>query len=312
MKSALVFGHVNVGKSTLLGHLLYKLDYITEHEFKQLLTNAEACGKERSVFARIMDCTVEEQESGNTYEYNMVKLKYSNQEYIFYDTPGHHIFLAQFIDALTNAPATVILIVSAEVKELESSISSGFIREYTIICRCLGITKLVVAINKMDKIKWGDYEIIKNRVQQIVGKIGYNATYIVCNGFTGEGLTERTSYYPEVPCLLETLIDEPYKETSDCIMSNKCLIHAIIFDKIPLSAGWSGVAHLGKQTEVCKIIKVFNSEKCSVPFVKNSNAYVLLEFAKPLNYHRNSRLILRNGESTIAGGVVMTKDKSVS
>lgn len=307
MHSAMVFGHVNVGKSTLLGHLLLKMGKIDGHELHKLEDIAKEKKRERSVFAYIMDAE-EEQDSGNTYVYKTVDMEYQEKAYRFYDTPGHRVCVAQFIEAAQQNPGTGILIVSAESSELESSITSGLVEEYTIMCRCLGIKNLVVAINKMDKIGWDDYGAVTARVLEIVKPIGYNPTFIPCNAFTGHGLTERTEYYPEAPSLLETITRDPERPAvpASTTKASRCRARIKIFRKTLITKGWSAACHIGETVVEGQVIGLFKDGKSTL-CVQTGEATVVLLFPKEIEFHEKQRIILRNcaNNTTVAGGLIV-------
>ena len=327
-KSAIFFGHVNVGKSTFLGHTLKKMGFINDHDFDVLTEMATVNKKSRSVFAYILDITAEEQSTGNTMEYNVQCITYQNVKYTFYDTPGHRQFIKHFIDAVYAGASTGVLLVSAEPHEFQSSLTSGVVKEYSIICRCAGIRNLVVVINKMDKIEWGDYSAIQMTVEEIVKPIGYKAKYIVCNGFTGEGLTSRTKKYPNIPCLIEVLSSDQTRILSSDIyqtgsgfsfekLVSQCDIRIKIFRQTFITAGWSGVCHFmitngsglgsgsGSGIEIVTVESVRDKTNLPTLFVKEGEAVLQIKFDTPVQLRNNDRIILRNGDETIAGGLVL-------
>jgi GTPase len=308
MRSAMVFGHVNVGKSTLLGHLLLKMGKISTHDFQILQAAAKENRRERSAFAYIMDNCKEEQESGNTHEYNTSEIEYMGHHYRFHDTPGHRVYITQFIEAVNQGPGTAILIVSADMSELESSISSGVLEEYTIMCRCLGIKNLVVAINKLDKIKWGDYEPVCQKVREIIGDLGYNLTFVPCTAYTGEGLTERTLYYPEAPCLLECISDDPPPKTlSDPCEANQCTAHIKIFRKTLITKGWSATCHIGASIVECEVLQVFDKKKKPCLTACTGEVILVLKIKPQCLVFTGQRILLRNpaNNTTVAGGLIL-------
>ena len=205
-KSVMFFGHVNVGKSTTLGHLLSAMGYVTEHEMEKLSNEAELNGKTKSKFAYVADSDVSEQRSGNTHQRVRIEHVYEGTKYIFYDTPGHKHLVAEFISAVNEVPTTAVLLVPAKYKDYLGTVESGVIREYTRICKCLGIKNLVVAINKMDSIEWStEWHQVRDHMREVLAAIRYNeAIFVPCSGYTLDGIMSRSAQYPDSPCLLET------------------------------------------------------------------------------------------------------------
>ena len=334
VKSALVFGHVNVGKSTLLGHMLLLMDYINIHEFDKLSKMANINGKRQSSFAYILDSSEEEQKTGNTHEYVDICLKYKDEDYKFYDTPGHHCLITEFIQALYRKPSTAVLIVSAVMDELESSITSGVIQEYTVLARCVGIKNLVVCVNKMDKIAWGNFSSIEEKITQRILHIGYKPIFIPVSGFLGEGLTHRTKAYPNLPCLLELIKEDPKEDKQDPKEDKEdpkedkedpkedkedpkvdCKedpndrktvnIRIKVFSPTLISAGWTGICHYANNNAKSFIVqKVYTLKGKEIPYVNNKDCLLTIEFDVCITIVKKSRVIIRNGDKTIAGGIV--------
>lgn len=205
-KSVMFFGHVNVGKSTTLGHLLSSMGYISEHEMEKLSNDAKLNGKDKSKFAYVADSDISEQRSGNTHERVRIEHVFGDTKYIFYDTPGHKHLVAEFISAVNEIPTTAVLLIPAKYKDYLNTVDSGVIKEYTRICKCIGIKNLVVAVNKMDSIDWSDeWHKVRDHMREVLTAIRYNdVTFVPCSGYTLEGILKRSAKYPDDPSLIET------------------------------------------------------------------------------------------------------------
>lgn len=327
-KSALFFGHVNVGKSTTLGHLFKKLKGISDedHEFSRLKELAIQNKKPRSEFAYLLDTSVEEQQTGNTHEINRETIEYSDGiTYTFYDTPGHRQYIQHFVDAAYAGVTTGVLIVSAEPGDFKSSLISGVVEEYTIICRCVGIKNLVVMINKMDKIDWSmDYKNVQKAVFDIVTTIGYkDPQFIVCSGYGGQGLIERTEKYPDIPCLLEVLqMDDTdadvgkSKPKAPRTKVTKCLVVFQLFRKSFITTGWKGVCHYvadGASVTNAALVDIVVdaiwdlSGKQRILCLQEGKARLALTLASPVSLYDKGRLLIRDGDKTVGGGIVVFK-----
>jgi len=195
-------GAVDCGKSTLAGHLLYKLGGISEHDVQQIQN--KCTGKETSqMWSRVLDIYEEEQMRGKTNEFDFKDITYNNKHFTIIDTPGHKIFSREMIIGLlrfSNEPIIAILVLSAAKKEFESGWKNqetnilGQTKEDIFLVRAAGINNIIIAINKMDYINWDfeRYQYIKNESYNYIKKFGFDTiNYIPLSGFQGIGLVNN-------------------------------------------------------------------------------------------------------------------------
>ncbi len=209
-----VIGHVDHGKSTLVGHLLFRLGFVDEKTLRQLEDEAKKKGKESFKFAWLMDRLKEERERGLTIDLSFVKFETKKYYFTIIDAPGHRDFIKNMITGASQADAA-ILVVSARKGEFEAGMSAeGQTREHLILAKTMGIDQIIVAINKMDA---PDVQYSKQRYEQIVAilkkfmkGLGYKVDeipYIPVSAWTGENLIERSPNMPwyNGPTLVEAL-----------------------------------------------------------------------------------------------------------
>ncbi len=209
-----VIGHVDHGKSTLVGHLLYRLGYIDEKKMKELEEQAKAKGKESFKFAWILDKMKEERERGITIDLTFMKFETKKYVFTIIDAPGHRDFIKNMITGASQADAA-ILVVSARKGEFEAGMSQeGQTREHLLLARTMGIDQIIVAVNKMDA---PDVNYSKERYEQIVSilkkfmkGLGYNPDqipFIPVSAWKGDNLIERSPNMPwyNGPTLVEAL-----------------------------------------------------------------------------------------------------------
>ena len=209
-----VIGHVDHGKSTLVGHLLYRLGYIDEKKMKELEEQAKAKGKESFKFAWILDKMKEERERGITIDLTFMKFETKKYVFTIIDAPGHRDFIKNMITGASQADAA-ILVVSARKGEFEAGMSQeGQTREHLLLARTMGIEQIIVAVNKMDA---PDVNYSKERYEQIVSilkkfmkGLGYNpdqVPFIPVSAWKGDNLIERSPNMPwyNGPTLVEAL-----------------------------------------------------------------------------------------------------------
>ena len=135
----IVSGHVDHGKSTLLGFLLYKygqiyneedklVPFITEHDMENLRKKAQELGMPGWEYAYVLDICSEERESGKTFNYTAIDFEYKNKSYRCIDTPGHKCYIRELLAALNDdqeQSMVGVLLISAIENEFISGITAG-------------------------------------------------------------------------------------------------------------------------------------------------------------------------------------------
>ena len=211
----LVFiGHVDHGKSTTVGRLLFEAGDISEQELRKLKEKAEALGKSGFEFAFVMDHLKEEQERGVTIDLAHKKFETDKYYFTIIDAPGHRDFIKNMITGASQADAGVLVVSSEGIKEQT--------KEHAFLARTLGVGQMIVAINKLDMVNYDQakYEAIKKEVEALLTQVGYKpeqVQYIPEAAFPGDNVTkksEKMSWY-EGPTLLQALdqLNEPEKPT---------------------------------------------------------------------------------------------------
>jgi elongation factor 1-alpha len=207
-------GHVDHGKSTTTGHLLYLAGVIDERTIKAYEEEAKKLGKETFKFAWVLDNLKEERERGLTIDLRFLKFETPKYFFTVIDAPGHRDFVKNMITGASQADAA-ILFVSAKRGEFEAGIGpGGQTREHAFLAFTLGVHQLVVAVNKMDdaSVGWKQerYEEIKNEISRMLKMIGYKVEkipFVPTSGWTGDNLVKRSDKMPwyKGPSLLEAL-----------------------------------------------------------------------------------------------------------
>ncbi len=209
-----VIGHVDHGKSTLVGHILYRLGLVDQKTLQMLEEEAKKKGKETFKYAWLLDKLKEERERGVTIA--LTYMKFETRKYIFtiIDAPGHRDFIKNMITGASQADAA-LLVVSARKGEFEAGMSpEGQTREHAILAKTMGINQLIVAVNKMDATEppWSQkrYEQIKTILGKFLKSLGYDISkipFIPVSAWTGDNLIERSPNMPwyDGPTLVEAL-----------------------------------------------------------------------------------------------------------
>ncbi|KAF9321432.1 HBS1-like protein [Podila horticola] len=193
-----VIGHVDAGKSTLMGHLLYLQGEVNEKTIRKHERDAQKIGKASFAFAWVLDETGEERARGITMDVGVTKFETEHRRFTLLDAPGHRDFIPNMISGTAQADVA-ILVVDATTGEFESGFdANGQTKEHALLARSLGVQQLVVAVNKLDAVQWSEA-----RFQEIVSKLELflvkdasfkksNLIFIPCSGFTGENLVKRS------------------------------------------------------------------------------------------------------------------------
>ncbi|XP_069579651.1 HBS1-like protein isoform X1 [Brachyistius frenatus] len=193
-----VIGHVDAGKSTLMGHLLYLLGNVNKRTMHKYEQESKKVGKASFAYAWVLDETGEERDRGVTMDVGMTKFETNSKVVTLMDAPGHKDFIPNMITGAAQADVAV-LVVDASRGEFEAGFEAGGqTREHALLVRSLGVTQLAVAVNKMDQVNWQ-----QERFQEITSKLGHflkqagfkesDVFYIPTSGLSGENLVAKSS-----------------------------------------------------------------------------------------------------------------------
>jgi elongation factor 1-alpha len=207
-----VIGHVDSGKSTTTGHLIYKCGGIDKRTIEKFEKEAQEMGKGSFKYAWVLDKLKAERERGITIDIALWKFETPKFYITVIDAPGHRDFIKNMITGTSQADCAVLVIASG-VGEFEAGISKeGQTREHALLAYTLGVKQMIVVINKMDSINWAQerYEEIKKEVSSFIKKVGYNPeliNFVPISGWAGDNMIERSpnmAWY-KGPTLLEAL-----------------------------------------------------------------------------------------------------------
>ncbi|MEM3616922.1 MAG: translation elongation factor EF-1 subunit alpha [Candidatus Bathyarchaeia archaeon] len=209
-----IMGHVDHGKSTTTGHMLYLAGVVDERTVKAYEEEARKLGKETFKFAWILDNLKEERERGLTIDLRFLKFETKKYYFTIIDAPGHRDFVKNMITGASQADGA-ILFVSAKRGEFEAGIGpGGQTREHAFLAFTLGVNQLVVAVNKMDDptVNWSQerYNEVKNEVARMLKMVGYKVEkvpFVPTSGWTGDNLVKPSEKMPwyKGPTLIEAL-----------------------------------------------------------------------------------------------------------
>ena len=191
-----VIGHVDAGKSTLMGHLLYQLGEVNQRVMHKYEQESKKLGKGSFAFAWVLDETEEERARGVTMDIAQTRFETPKKIITLLDAPGHKDFIPNMITGTAQADVA-ILVINATKGEFETGFElGGQTREHAILARSLGVTQLIVAVNKMDTVDWLDsrYDDITKKLGLFLKQVGYkecDISFIPCSGLSGVNLTGK-------------------------------------------------------------------------------------------------------------------------
>ncbi|KAL6450476.1 HBS1 Elongation factor 1 alpha-like protein [Candida maltosa Xu316] len=197
-KSFVVIGHVDAGKSTLMGRLLYDFGIVDAKTVNKLVKEAEKAGKGSFALAWIMDQTEEERSHGVTVDICATDFETDTTKFTAIDAPGHKDFVPQMIGGVSQADFA-LLVVDSITGEFEAGFAlDGQTKEHTILAKNFGIEKICVAINKMDKEDWDQhrFETIKSQMLEFLTgpDVEFDKSqvdFIPISGLTGNNVVKR-------------------------------------------------------------------------------------------------------------------------
>jgi len=209
-----VIGHVDSGKSTTTGHLIYKCGGIDKRTIEKFEKEAKDMGKGSFKYAWVLDKLKAERERGITIDIALWKFETAKYYCTIIDAPGHRDFIKNMITGTSQADCAV-LVVASGTGEFEAGISkTGQTREHALLAYTLGVKQLIVLVNKMDdkSVLWSEarYTEIKTEVSGFIKKIGYDpekVAFVPISGWLGDNMLEKSPNLPwyKGPTLLESL-----------------------------------------------------------------------------------------------------------
>ncbi|KAJ7254062.1 P-loop containing nucleoside triphosphate hydrolase protein [Mycena haematopus] len=222
--NVVVIGHVDSGKSTTTGHLIYKCGGIDKRTIEKFEKEAAELGKGSFKYAWVLDKLKAERERGITIDIALWKFETPKFVVTVIDAPGHRDFIKNMITGTSQADCA-ILIIAGGTGEFEAGISKdGQTREHALLAFTLGVRQLIVAVNKMDTTKWSEdrfNEIIKE-TSTFIKKVGYNPksiAFVPISGWHGDNMLEESTNMPWFKGWT--------KETKAGVVKGKTLLEAI-------------------------------------------------------------------------------------
>ena len=183
-------GHVDAGKSTIVGRLLFDSGAVSEQEMKKLKDEAEKHGKSGFEFAYVMEKIKEERERGVTIDLAYRKILTQKYQITIIDAPGHRDFVKNMITGASQADSAFLVIAAPAGVQPQTT-------EHLWLLRTMGVKNLCVAINKMDAVEYKEetYNKVKEEVGKLLQGVGIKAEdteFIACSGLQGDNIANKS------------------------------------------------------------------------------------------------------------------------
>jgi len=209
-----VIGHVDAGKSTTTGHLIYKCGGIDKRTIEKFEKEAAELGKGSFKYAWVLDKLKAERERGITIDIALWKFESPKYTFTVIDAPGHRDFIKNMITGTSQADIA-ILVVASGTGEFEAGIAKdGQTREHALLAFTLGVKQMIVGVNKMDDksvmYSKARFDEIVTEVSSYLANVGYKpkkVKFVPISGWSGDNMIDRSSNTPwyKGPYLLEAL-----------------------------------------------------------------------------------------------------------
>lgn len=198
-------GHVDAGKSTCVGRIMFDGGAVSEQEMAKLKAEAQKYGKARFEFAYVMDNIKEERERGVTIDLSYKKLMTQKFEITIIDAPGHRDFVKNMITGASQADAAFLVIAAPAGVQPQTT-------EHLWLLRTMGVKNLAIAVNKMDAVDYKEdrFKAVKEEVGKLLKQVGINpdnTPFLAVSGLQGDNIYKKTDKMPwyKGPTILEQI-----------------------------------------------------------------------------------------------------------
>ncbi|PBP17260.1 P-loop containing nucleoside triphosphate hydrolase [Diplocarpon rosae] len=191
-----VIGHVDAGKSTLMGRLLYDLNVVDQRTIDRYKKEAEKMGKSSFALAWVLDQGTEERSRGVTIDIATNKFETEKTSFTILDAPGHRDFIPNMIAGAAQADFA-ILVVDASTGSFESGLK-GQTKEHALLVRSMGVQRIIIAVNKLDTVSWSEERFleIRNQISAFLTAAGFhpkNVSFVPCSGLLGDNIARHST-----------------------------------------------------------------------------------------------------------------------
>jgi elongation factor 1 alpha-like protein len=192
-----VIGHVDHGKSTLMGRVMLDTGAVPQRDIDKYRKEATEKGKGSFALAWVMDTSSDERERGVTVDIAQHFFSTEKADFVILDAPGHRDFVPNMIGGAAMADLGVLVV---DANQLESGLR-GQTKEHVLLARAVGLKRMIVAVNKMDGTipEWnqGAFEDVSSQVMKLLQATGFqeeNIKVVPCSGLNGDNVVKAPSH----------------------------------------------------------------------------------------------------------------------
>ena len=246
-------GHVDAGKSTVVGRLLFDSGIVSEQEMSKLKAEAEKHGKAGFEFAYIMDSIKEERERGVTIDLSYKKILTQKYQVTIIDAPGHRDFVKNMITGASQADCAFLVIAAPAGVQPQTT-------EHLWLLRTAGVKNISIAINKMDAVEYKEekFNQVKEDVSKLLKGVGINpetTQFIACSGLKGDNVwkkSENMAWYkgPTIVEQLDTFPEPKLPTDLPMRMPVQDVYEITGIGTVPVGKITSGVMKIGQKVKV--------------------------------------------------------------
>lgn len=194
--SFVVVGHVDAGKSTMMGRLLLELKLVDSRTMDKYRKTAKDMGKASFALAWVLDQGSDERTHGVTIDIATKSFETATTAFTILDAPGHRDFIPNMIAGASQADFAV-LVIDASRGAFESGLK-GQTREHALLMRSMGVTRIIVAVNKLDTVDWDRtrFDAISQQMAGFLSATGFqmkNVSFVPVSGLHGDNLVARST-----------------------------------------------------------------------------------------------------------------------
>jgi elongation factor 1-alpha len=192
-----LIGHVDCGKSTLAGHLIYKCGGIDQATIGKYEKETAEMGKGSFKYAWVLDKLKAERERGYTIDISLWKIETAKYYVTIIDAPGHRDFIKNMITGTSQADCAVLVLSAVQCEFAAGYCNLGLTREHALLAYSLGVRRMIVAVNKMDVVDYSEqpFNETKEEISFFLKKTGFNSAaipFVPISGWHGDNLVEAS------------------------------------------------------------------------------------------------------------------------
>ncbi|MEO0292863.1 MAG: GTP-binding protein [candidate division WOR-3 bacterium] len=245
-----LIGHIDHGKSTLIGRLLYDTNSLPPDKVEEVRKASKDVGDSEIEFAFVMDHLREEREQGITIDIAYSFFRSKKREYVIIDAPGHVEFVKNMLTGASQAEAALLIVDAVEGVEEQT-------KRHANLISMLGIKQVIVVINKMDLVNFKEdlFSSLKNEIEDFLLSLNLKPSYYIpISALKGDNIvkeSESMRWYkgPTILGALDSLKSDPLPVDKELIFPIQD-VYKIRGKRIAVGRIETGSLSIGEEVEI--------------------------------------------------------------